>query len=667
VSIAVEILEENSMNPNSYANYLLGLYSAMLVDIADKCPHLHVDSIRDFKRLLSAVDSRGLKVFLKDLPEIGKHFDRCLADGQLTRSGLPLARPYKTGVVIPRLFKGLLLSVFNSNGVLRDRPDKESIKFLRQLYHAAKRFYMDCPDSSTWKTVDEFFRTDQECRLPTSDWFGSSTSFEPLSDVHLCDISGSQLPSGDIPITATDPSPRDVSAAKYVAQWAADIVAGSFDWFEPTEWRAKHGPGAVSDLGKESSKYEFPSWPESLESIFPYADMGFSSYEHWADSSKNQMEQEERSFQPSSKLIAVPKTINGPRLIASEPTSYQWCQQTVLDFLVHQVAKSRIRKSIDFRSQTKNAELALEASHTEKYATIDLSAASDRVSCWLVERVFRRNPRLLQSFYACRTRYIRNEIDRESPSMYILRKFTTMGSALTFPTQTIIFTLIAIGCVVYIRQYSLLPKSIEVASEEVQVFGDDIIVPTDCWPLVQAVLEDLGLKVNPNKTFGTGKFRESCGCDAYDGDDVTKVSVISMPVVSRPGSIMSSVDTHNNFLLKGYYRTAEYIKTTVHQSGRYAIPDVVVGSGSFGWYSFDQSRNSSLKSRWNSLLHRKEYLVHRALTCMTRRSTETCSMVLQYFTEVCKPPTSHEERLGVPSRPAHRLVRRWVPERDLLY
>lgn len=653
------------MKPNSYASYLLGLYSAMLVDIADKCPHLHVDSIRDYKRLLSAVDSRGIKVFLKDLPEIGKHFDRCLADGQLTRSGLPLARPYKTGVVIPRLFKGLLLSVFNSNGVLRDCPDKDSIRFLRQLYYAAKRFRMECPDSSTWKTVDEFFKTDQECRDPTNNWFGTDISFEPVHDIHLCDITGSLLSRGVSFSFAERTSRHRIAKAKREIQRISDEVIGRFGWFDPLEWRAKHGPGAVSDQLKGESKYDFPSWPESLESVFPYADMAFSSYEHWVDASSNEEGQMNPSFVPSSKLIAVPKTISGPRLIASEPTSYQWCQQSVLNYLVTSVSRSPLKDAIDFRSQSKNADLALKASHTSEYATIDLSAASDRISCWLVERMFRSNTRLLQTFYACRTRYITNGIDRENPALYMLRKFSTMGSALTFPVQTIIFALIAIGCVVVTRRTDFKPRRVEMAAEEVQVFGDDIIVPLDCWPLVQAVLEDLGLKINPNKTFGTGKFRESCGCDAYDGDNVTKVSVISMPEVSRPGSIMSSVDTHNNFLIGGYYETAKFIKSTVTSLGRLSIPEVEVGSGSFGWHSFDQSLNSRLKSRWNKLLHRKEYLVHRILSDVTRRSTEGYSMVLQYFTEVCKPPLSHEERLGVPSRPTNRLVRRWVPEWDL--
>lgn len=648
------------MNQNSYANYLLGLYSAMFVDIADKCPHLRVDSGRDFKRLLSAVDARGIQVFLIDLPALGKHFDLCLSQGQLTRSGLPLARPYKTGVVIPRLFKGLLLSVFNSNGVLRVDPDGQAILFLRQLFFAAKSFRMACPDSSIWNTVDEFFKTDQECRQPTLQWFDDDASFESIPVIHLCDGSDSELLRSDIPITSEGLSPASIDGAKFTAQWAADIVTSGFGEFFFSDWRAKHGPGAVSDQPKDRSKYLLDGWSDSLESVFPYADMAFSSYQHWADNSVD----EDRSFlprPPPAKLIAVPKTLKAPRLIASEPTANQWCQQTILAYLVHSCSRSIIKHSVDFRRQDLNASLALEASHTESHATIDLSSASDRISCWLVERVFRRNPSLLRAFYAVRTRSIKNDIDRESPRLYELRKFSTMGSALTFPVQTILFAVLSAACVHYIRGRKLTKKALSDSFREVRVFGDDIIVPTDCWALVQATLEDLGLKVNPNKTFGTGKFRESCGCDAYDGNDVTKVSVLSMPDVSRPGSIMSSVDVHNNFLMGGYWNTAKYIKSTVVKLRRFAIPDIEIGSGSFGWFYNPDSPPIRLKRRWNGLLHRVEVLVHTIEGCCDRSPTEGYAMVLQYFTEVCKPPISHEERLGVPSQPKTKLRRRWVP------
>jgi hypothetical protein len=652
---------EIAMSPNSYVTYLQGLYLATFVDVANEYPHLRVDSDRDYKRLLSLVNTRGIQVFLRDLPNAGKHFDLCLSRGQLTKSGLPLTRPFKSGVVIPRLFKGLLLSVFDDNGMLRVDPDKRSIFFLRQLYFAAKRFRIECSKSSTWSTVDDFFKIDQEVRPPTSSWNGLEPSFEPCASVTLCDGSGSQLPRSSLYDKCDDLSPVAVDASKYLAQWASDIVASKLGWFNPSEWRTKHGPGAVSDLDRSQSKYSLPNWSEVLEVSFPYADFAFSAYHYWAETSSSDACNSSYDELPAAKLIAVPKTITAPRLIASEPVSHQWCQQSILHFLTSSIVKTPVRFSVNFHSQVPNAVLAMEASHTQSHATIDLSSASDRISCWLVERVFRRNPILLKAFRSVRTQFVTNGIDRESPSLYELRKFSTMGSALTFPVQTIIFSILAASCVHFIRGRKKTVKALERSFQEVRVYGDDIIVPTDCWLLTQAVLEDLGLKVNPNKTFGTGKFRESCGCDAYDGYDVTKVAVISMPEVSRPGSIMSSVDTHNNFFMKELWESARYIKTTVMRLSRYRIPDVEVDSGEFGWYPDPLSPVYLPKIRWNTELQRQEKLVHSVKRQSDRVHTEQHTMVLQYFTEVCKPPISHEERLGVPSLPKAKLCLGWVP------
>jgi hypothetical protein len=650
---------EIEMSQNSYATYLLGIYRAMFVDIVGKHPHLQIDCERDYKRLLSAVEQRGIRVFLIDLPELGKHFDKCLSSGQLTSVGLPLSRPYKTGVVVPRLFKGLLLSVFNSFGVLRDDPDITSIEFLRQLYLAGKRFRMECDDSDTRKTVHEFFEIDRECRQPNACWNAGDHSFVPDTSNHLCDATGIQLElfpdEGSLVLSPT------LDRVKYVAQWAADLLTSEFGSFDGSEWRAKHGPGAVADLRRGTSKYSFPAWQASLESVFPYADWAFSSYQHWVDQIDNQIS----SSDGISKLIAVPKTLSAPRLIASEPVANQWCQQVILRFLVDKVRSGMLSSCIDFSSQEENRKAVLKASHTTEYATIDLSSASDRISCWLVERIFRRNLTLLRAFYAVRTRYISNEIDRESPSCYALKKFSTMGSALTFPVQSIIFAIVSAAVVHAVRERPLARVALGKSLAEVRVFGDDIIVPTDCWELTQVVLGDLGLKVNPNKSFGTGKFRESCGCDAYDGHDVSRVSVLSTPEVSRPGSIVSAVDTHNNFYSRGYFATATFIRSTVAKGRMKAIPSVRVGSGAFGWYDELDYRNGNLQRRFNV---RTQQVEMRALTLRnvsSRAPTEGHQMVLQYFTEVCKPPISREERLGVPSEARSNLAYRWVLASDI--
>jgi len=204
-------------------------------------------------------------------------------------------------------------------------------------------------------------------------------------------------------------------------------------------------------------------------------------------------------------------------------------------------------------------------------------------------------------------------------------------------------------------------KNIKAIAREVQVFGDDIIVPSDSAVLTLAALAYLGLKVNPSKTFCTGKFRESCGVDAYDGNVVSRISVLAMPVVSSPESVVSTVDSHNNFYTRGYYEVCEYLRRTVTSLERFKFFDVSAGSGAFGWYSLGGPDANGAPRRYNSVLQRLEFRVT-ALRCVAERKLaggrET---LMQYFTEVHAPPISHEERLGTALRPKTKLGLRWEP------
>jgi hypothetical protein len=649
------------MQSNSYVLYLQGLYAAMFKDIAEKCPHLRVDSERDYSRLLSIVEKVGLRFYLIDLPSMGKHFDRCLSEGLLTRSDLPYSRSIKKSSPVPRLFKGLWLSVFDESGVLRVDPDVQAITFLRQLLYAAKKFRIACSDSVTWKHVNEFFEVDRECLPDSLGWKYDDISLDGLDNLDLLDCHPSRLPS--LPLLRDEARSPPISERLVESvQRTADIVAAILGRFDPVEWDARHGPGAVSDQRRDRSKYDFPNWPEKLDRVFPFSDHGFHSHTEWANfwSERDGCLATFLDNEAPSKLISVPKELKGPRLIAAEPVSHQWCQQIILDFLVSSLKRLPISDSIHFRDQTENGSFALRASHSQSHVTVDLSSASDRISCWAVERFFRRNSSLVSALHASRTRFIMNAIDRKSPKYYMLRKFSTMGSAVTFPIQSYMFTIMAIGSLLFSRGLPVSIKNIRKLSKEVRVFGDDIIIPEDGWTSLQATLEYLRLKVNRNKTFETGKFRESCGVDAYDGHDVTKVSILSTPDVSRPGSVMSSVDVHNNFLKKGYVRTAEYIKSTVDRIGRFAIPIVTIGSGAFGWYSHLGIDVRHLKRRWNSNLQRVEVQATTVFPGLVRTPASGRSMLLQYFTEAVLPPVSHEERLGIASIPTIKLRRRWV-------
>jgi len=641
------------MSSKSYEGYLLGLYSAMFSDIVMRCPSLRVDSERDYKRLLIAVKEHGVNFLFDTLPSFGKHLDKCLSKERLTLSGLPHLRGYRSKRVIPRLFKGLLLRVFDDFGELRSDPDVQAIRDVRQLCFAAKRFRITCPDSKTWKQVNEFFTTDAEIVQPSLQW-----------DVGDFDSSGSRnLQFGDY----IDPEPGPLFGFAVNApnrgpltsnglgesvldtiQGVADCLTSSIGRFNPSEWKSRHGPGAVADLRGGEYKYSFPNWSPKLEAQFPYASTAFSSYEHWVSCVSHEQDSHDLAIdhEPPAKLIAVPKSYSAPRLIASEPTSHQWCQQSVLDFLVSRVQSTFIREFISFDDQSKNGQLALEASKSGALATIDLSSASDRLSCWVVERAFRASPSLLDCFYAVRTRWIRQDIDRKSPNFSRLRKFSTMGSALTFPVQSLVFLMIACGVTLNKRNQRATFTSIKKLIGEVRVFGDDIIVPTDVSADVTAELDRLGFKVNHTKTFLTGKFRESCGVEAFQGHCVTKVCLLSQPSVSKPESVLSCLDSHNNFFMRGWFKTAQYQRNSVEKLGRFSFPSVEPGSGAIGWYDFRWFENRPLVKRWNSSLQVVEYRVTLPKGGASRLPVDRNSMLLQYYTEVSKPPVSREVRLG---------------------
>jgi hypothetical protein len=90
-----------------------------------------------------------------------------------------------------------------------------------------------------------------------------------------------------------------------------------------------------------------------------------------------------------------------------------------------------------------------------------------------------------------------------------LKSFMLMGSGHTFPLQTLLF-------------YSLAKAVVELSgsSSKVDVYGDDIILPSRYAIRFAAVMEELGFTINSEKSFWTGFFRESCGADYTMGVDV---------------------------------------------------------------------------------------------------------------------------------------------------
>jgi len=205
----------------------------MLSDIVVYFPELRSDSERDYKRLLLAVEQHGFRFLFETLPAFGKHFDQCLANGRLIKSGLIHFGPIRHDTPIPRLFKGLMLRVFDGNGVLRSSPDVNCIRYIRQLSSAVKRFRIDCPESSTWEHVNDFFRTDSEVAIGSLNWdrgdFVASDSGNLQLGDYLLATTDDCNPSGEQSSTLS----REFVDVLSTVQRTADIVVAEIGRFNP--------------------------------------------------------------------------------------------------------------------------------------------------------------------------------------------------------------------------------------------------------------------------------------------------------------------------------------------------------------------------------------------------------------------------------------------------
>ncbi|DAD49968.1 RNA-directed RNA polymerase [ssRNA phage Zoerhiza.2_27] len=631
----------------------LGLYQAILADCEVYLPNRHVQWERDLNRLVSLYKHRGPSIFTIDLPALGKSLDLSLANRSLNLEGLNHSGSRHPNSKIPRLFWGLWSLLFDDAGCLKDDVDPNVVLFLRTLLYAGKNFKSDCSPRYLYEAIGEFYAIESQMAPPSQIWDGDGSDLEPSGLGHLCDLSPWVLDPDVQPLLQGG----DINDLLRTVQRTADMVSAQFGWFDPAETFFRHGPGAVSDLTGGSYKYDFPTWSDRLESVFPWSEYGTTGLGLGFGSDTTITP---RADEGASALKAVPKSMKGPRLIAAEPTSHQWIQQGIAWWLSSNLERTLLRDSIDFRSQRKSRELALAGSLTGRYATIDLKSASDRISCHLVQRIFRRNLTLLRPMIVSRTRYMTNDEDKSRERLIKLRKFSTQGSALTFPIQSIIFATVAIGVGKFLnptRDYKWLGR-------QVQVFGDDIIVPNHWEPSVRVTLELLGLRVNVTKTFSKGNFRESCGMDAWEGHDVTPPHILSGYRESDPGTLGSLIAVSNNFYLKGFWRAADWIVSSVPPAIRNKIAVVGPTSGVFGLVSRCGGHlASSLKKRWNGDLHREEV----RLLCISAKSKTVkqnkASALLQYFTAAPDPYYMYESGVAVAGVPITRHT--WVPTQEL--
>lgn len=273
--------------------------------------------------------------------------------------------------------------------------------------------------------------------------------------------------------------------------------------------------GASTEFNRSESDIQ-KKWAEATHvtvDALPYA----MSFGLWAGGLRDW------SFEivPGNTVFTVPKNYKRDRTCAKEPSWNMFLQKGV-----GLMIRSRLRTQVGLLhpdAQVTHQRLAQAASLSGSSATLDLKAASDTISNALVDLLLPRD-------------WLKVVFDLRSPigklpngSSISYEKISSMGNGYTFELETLLFYALCKACCG--------------REEEVSVYGDDLIVPTGSVRRITALLRFCGFELNPEKSFSSGPFRESCGGHYFNGVDVKPFYVQQFP-----SSLNQTINLHNDII-----------------------------------------------------------------------------------------------------------------------
>lgn len=224
---------------------------------------------------------------------------------------------------------------------------------------------------------------------------------------------------------------------------------------------------------------------------------------------------------PHSLVGSVPKTWKSQRIIASEPLNKQFAARSVALALTKALLKAS-RGSCDIHDQAKSR-----AKCIMKYDTFDFSAGSDHVRTYHVRQTLpdwfpilmgvRTNSIVVTSTLVAASG-LPKALCEKPQSLKTL--FGTMGSTLTFPTMTAVLWAYSVAI---LRLCGATPEEIA----QIQVYGDDVILPHGYGEIFITLMSMLGFVINDTKSFykADEPFRETCGMETYLDQDITPLRV----------------------------------------------------------------------------------------------------------------------------------------------
>jgi hypothetical protein len=472
-----------------------------------------VECRKDIAVMLSRSKAEGLSFFTKTLPRLGKAVDLALSTGcKLQFSSFSR----KKGTELPAFCWWLFSLVFDDTGRERSDACPMALMYLRQLLSVCYKLKVPYDEQTNNKVITDFVRTDAELAFTPAKLKGLTEQIALRARLLVRRVMSPLSCQGIIP---------------------------------------KHGPGVVATGEKVWEKRYFKRLYQNLEVIYPFTEYFFFNYSHLCDR-LDVLSTLEVKDAGTAKVVLVPKDSRGPRLISCEPLEYQWIQQGQMRAIVPHLESHWLTKGhVNFTDQSVNRQLALKASLDGKQSTLDMQEASDRVSWELVDYLFPSH--WSDALYASRSPRTRLPDGR----VVLLNKFAPMGSAVCFPVEALVFWALCVSIVSCTRNISLVE-----AKDTIYVYGDDIICSSEDQAAIRLHLPSFDLKVNDNKCCTGMTFKESCGCDAYKGVDVTPTKFRSVWCDRLDVGTYSSYVAYSNALWKaGYFYAAQYVEDRVQR------------------------------------------------------------------------------------------------------
>jgi hypothetical protein len=532
---------------------MIDLWCELANELAGWC---HTSTTLDIQKVRSRTEAEGDSFLTITLPSFGKDFESCLEIGLLDDDAFA---GFKRKNGFPLFLGGFLRQIFSSlDGAILAEPSHDSIYAVRQLTSLCAKVLLPCSDSRVRAAYEGYVRCEEEMR----DW-----------DFHSAEESFNFLRVSNLLFS--------------------DVFQKMDDLVRNGEITPRHGSGKTADRLSGNGKFDLITWSQRLDDVFCFLDYAVPSQRHY--NRYDDVEILDPGKEVPVRVTNVPKTLRTPRIIAMEPAHMQYMQQGLLHPLVEllesKIVPGNTRDNLAFNflgftDQMPNRYLARQGSLQSDLATLDLSEASDRVHNLHVVTMLQRFPTFRKAVAA--TRSTKASVPGLGVDLYSLSKFASMGSALCFPFEAMVFlTVIFLGIEEQLGT-PLTRETVKSFAGKVRVYGDDLIVPVD---YVDSVIKSLGLfgfKVNKHKSFWNGKFRESCGGDYYHGTDVTPVRLRQTLPHNRtdPFKVISLVAFRNLLYERGLWKTCSWLDNEVIRKVLPHFPIVEPTSPALGRRSF---------------------------------------------------------------------------------